>query len=236
MSPVAPMHCEAAALLDGARSFGFDKCLYVVEVLDSYVDLPLHAVEAGLTAEHAGEFMRRVPQDPLRRMLARGEIPIGNTPISYENTGKALSIAGDHKLSVTDTSLLRWCLSQGVRTGVNFRIRMSQRRYASVNFYSAGSHCERDLDAAVPALFLIGHRIHAMLEPNMPRGRENLLTHREAECLDWIARGLRNRQIAETLGLSIDTVKEHIHSLFRKLEVGTRAQAVARGHALTYLE
>ncbi len=236
MSLVETMDAAPAQLLADVHGLGFDKCLYVLELLDDHAQLPLQAVGTGLTAEHSAEFMKRVPQDPLRRMLARGEIPIGNTPITYENTGKALSIGSDHKLSVTDTLLLRWCLSQGVRTGVNFRIRMSQRRYASLNFYSAGSHSQTDLENAVQALFLVGHRIHAMLEPNLPRGRDNFLSTRELECLEWIARGHSNRQIADVLGLSVDTVKEHIQGLFQKLNVGSRAQAVSRAHMLSYLE
>ena len=236
VSLVKTMDAGAAQLLSEAHGLGFDKCLYVLEVLDDNAQVPLQAVGMGLTAEHSSEFIKRVPQDPLRRMLARGEIPIGNTPITYENNGKTLSIGSDHKLSVTDVSLLRWCLSQGVRTGVNFRIPMSQRRYASLNFYSAGTHNLHDLNNAVQALFLIGHRIHAMLEPNLPRGRDDFLSARELECLEWIARGLGNRQIAEVLGLSVDTVKEYIQGLFRKLNVGSRAQAVSRAHMLSYLE
>ncbi len=236
MSLVRTMDAGAAQLLADANGLGFDKCLYVLDVLDEYAQAPLQAVGTGLTADHSSQFMKRVPQDPLRRMLARGEISIGNTPITYENTGRALSIGSDQKLSASDASLLRWALAQGVRTGVNFRIRMSQRRYASLNFYSAGTHTPRDLEKAVQALFLIGHRMHAMLEPNLPRGRDNLLSARELECLEWIARGLSNRQIADLLGLSVDTVKEHIQGLFQKLNVGGRAQAVSRAHMLSYLE
>ena len=236
MSLVEPMSAEAAQLLTDARGLGFDKCLYVLEILDDYSQAPLKAIGTGLTGEHRTEFMKRVPQDPLRRMLGRGEIPIGNTPITYENTGKELSIGLEQKLSATDTSLLRWCLAQGVRTGVNFRIRMSQRRYASLNFYSAGTHHQSDLDNAVQALFLIGHRIHAILEPNLPQGRKSFLSAREMECLEWIARGLTNLQIADLLGLSVDTIKEHIQGLFQKLNVGSRAQAVSRAHMLNYLD
>ena len=231
------MDAGAASLLSEASGLGFDKCLYVLESLDDYVRPPLEAVGIGLTNEHRAEFMKRVPQDPLRRMLARGEIPIGNTPISYENTGRALSIGSEHKMSATDASLLQWCLAQGVRTGVNFRIRMSRGRYASVNFYSASHHGTSDLVRAVEALFLIGHRMHAILEPNMPDGREqNPLSRRELECLGWIARGLSNREIADVLGLSVDTVKEHIQGAFQKLNVSSRAQAVSRAHILAYLD
>jgi ATP/maltotriose-dependent transcriptional regulator MalT len=62
-----------------------------------------------------------------------------------------------------------------------------------------------------------------------------MLSAREAECLRWIAEGKSNREIGHLLGLSMDTIKEYIHSLFRKLQVTDRAQAVSRGHLLAYL-
>ena len=50
-----------------------------------------------------------------------------------------------------------------------------------------------------------------------------------------MARGESNGEIARQLGLSAETVKEYAQSLYRKFQVRTRAQAVARGYALSYL-
>ena len=84
-------------------------------------------------------------------------------------------------------------------------------------------------------VFLLGHQVHARLEPRLSRRYEKLLSDREAECLEWIALGKSNPEIAALLGLSPDTVKEHVQSLFHKLKVNGRAQAVSRGHMLAYL-
>ena len=51
------------------------------------------------------------------------------------------------------------------------------------------------------------------------------LTHRELEVLRQMVRGLTNKQIAETLKISTETVKEHVRHLLRKLEVSDRTQA-----------
>lgn len=236
LSQISAMPDDAALLVNRARRFGFDKCMYVIEVPDGETDQPIEAIGAGLSAEYRADYLKRVQQDPLRRMVARGEIEVGNTPIAYENTGSALSIASGRRLSSSDTSLLRWCLAQGIRTGIGFRIRMSQGRHASVNFYSAEAYAAANLEAAMPELFLIGHQLHARLERDLPRRRDGILSKREAECLSWIARGLGNRQIAETLGLSVETVKDHVRSLFNKLQVNSRAQAVMRGSMLAYLD
>jgi pimeloyl-ACP methyl ester carboxylesterase/DNA-binding CsgD family transcriptional regulator len=54
------------------------------------------------------------------------------------------------------------------------------------------------------------------------------LTPRERELLDLIAQGRDNAQIAALLALSERTVRNHITSIFAKLEVENRAQAIVR--------
>jgi DNA-binding NarL/FixJ family response regulator len=58
------------------------------------------------------------------------------------------------------------------------------------------------------------------------------LTEREREVLDLIAGGATNREIAEQLFLSPHTVKEHTSSLYRKLSVRNRAEAVQKAQRL----
>lgn len=54
-----------------------------------------------------------------------------------------------------------------------------------------------------------------------------VLSEREVEVLQAVAEGKSNREIADALTISEKTVKAHLRSIFRKLEVGDRAQAVA---------
>ena len=58
------------------------------------------------------------------------------------------------------------------------------------------------------------------------------LSEREREVLDLIASGATNREIAEQLFLSPHTVKEHTSSLYRKLSVRNRAEAVQKAQRL----
>jgi DNA-binding NarL/FixJ family response regulator len=51
------------------------------------------------------------------------------------------------------------------------------------------------------------------------------LTARETQVLRLIAMGLANQEIADALEISIETVKEHVQNLLRKLGVGDRTQA-----------
>ena len=50
---------------------------------------------------------------------------------------------------------------------------------------------------------------------------------REAEVLSLLIAGQRNREIAANLGISENTVKFHVAKIFRKLGVGSRAEATA---------
>ncbi len=54
-----------------------------------------------------------------------------------------------------------------------------------------------------------------------------LLSERELQVLQAVAQGNSNLRVAEALTISEKTVKAHLRSIFRKLEVGDRAQAVA---------
>ena len=54
------------------------------------------------------------------------------------------------------------------------------------------------------------------------------LTGREREVFDLLAKGLTNKEIAETLVITNNTVKRHLKAIFEKLEVHTRSAAIAR--------
>jgi DNA-binding NarL/FixJ family response regulator len=55
------------------------------------------------------------------------------------------------------------------------------------------------------------------------------LTDRESEVLGLLARGLANKQIAVSLGISEHTVKFHVSSIYAKLNVTNRTEAVREG-------
>lgn len=53
------------------------------------------------------------------------------------------------------------------------------------------------------------------------------LTHRESEILELIVKGMSTKSIAQSLFLGEETVKSHLSSIYRKLKVKSRAEAVA---------
>jgi len=75
----------------------------------------------------------------------------------------------------------------------------------------------------VPGVVRQTHESHATLLPS--------LTEREREILACAAAGRSNKEIAEQLCVSVDTVKTHLHHIYQKLSVDGRVEAI-----LTYLQ
>ncbi|CAN5345148.1 hypothetical protein BH24CHL10_BH24CHL10_00730 [soil metagenome] len=57
---------------------------------------------------------------------------------------------------------------------------------------------------------------------------DRILSPRENEVLDLVAKGATNARIAEQLWISPGTVKKHLEHIYLKLEVGSRTAALAR--------
>lgn len=56
--------------------------------------------------------------------------------------------------------------------------------------------------------------------------KQEELTKREAEVLLLISKGLKDREIAEHLFISLSTVKTHTRNIYKKLKVRNRTEAV----------
>lgn len=54
------------------------------------------------------------------------------------------------------------------------------------------------------------------------------LTRREEEIIQFLVKGYRYKEIAECLFLATETVRKHIHNIYRKLQVHTRAEAMVK--------
>ena len=57
------------------------------------------------------------------------------------------------------------------------------------------------------------------------------LSEQELRVLGLIVAGKTNREIADELVISVGTAKWHVHNIYQKLGVGSRAEAIARVHA-----
>lgn len=103
-----------------------------------------------------------------------------------------------------------------------------------------------DLVAAIESIareeLLCSPRIAAKLFGRLSEGGDRrvtdalqirTLTSRERQVFDCIRQGHSNKEIARELNIAEPTVKNHVHHLLEKLDVATRAQAVARSRVPT---
>lgn len=62
------------------------------------------------------------------------------------------------------------------------------------------------------------------IKPNV--SKRSLLTPKEQEIMSYIEKGLTNKEIAETIYVSLGTVKWHINNIYSKLDVSSRVEAI----------
>jgi DNA-binding NarL/FixJ family response regulator len=82
----------------------------------------------------------------------------------------------------------------------------------------------RDLVAG--KVYLSPQAYEALVLATRSQGKEQVLTEREVEILRLAKRGLPNPQIAEALHISAGTVRNHLSSVYRKLDVHSRHEAL----------
>ena len=86
---------------------------------------------------------------------------------------------------------------------------------------------DTDADPSAPAVvFLVPAGRPAPIETAALRRRFEL-TPAQLKVVEHLCRGLTNREIAEELGLSIETVRKHVATIFDKTGVNTRSAVVA---------
>jgi len=59
-----------------------------------------------------------------------------------------------------------------------------------------------------------------------PKAIDLPLTKREKELLELLSKGLLYKEIAQELGITIGTVKQHIHKIYDKLQVNNKTEAI----------
>jgi LuxR family maltose regulon positive regulatory protein len=149
----------------------------------------------------------------------------------------ALQAAGDHEGALTAVAealslarperYVRVFADEGPRMAALLKSLIGARRWgrAAAASGTAQEHLNRVVQAFAPAgpPATAAPAGSGLIEP---------LTARELEVLSFIAAGRRNREIANELVVTIETVKKHTSHIFDKLGAANRTQAVARAREL----
>ena len=76
----------------------------------------------------------------------------------------------------------------------------------------------------------IARKVISRLQNNKPSQEIKVLTVRENEVLQLLAKGLLYKEIADKLAISPDTVRQHIHHIYEKLHVQNRTEAINKAY------
>lgn len=88
---------------------------------------------------------------------------------------------------------------------------------------------------SVPLDYVIRLRQAFSGRPSGKQSTHERLTEQEAKVLALIAEGLLNREIADRLTITLDTVKFHVKNVYRKLDAHSRAQALRNARRSGFL-
>lgn len=157
------------------------------------------------------------------------------TPDSATMLHVALDVGPDVRVIVTGLSVdaesdIVSCAEAGV-AGLHLRTESLEDLLSLIrNTDRDEAACSSEVSAVLVrhVYSIVGQR-----QPN-PEGKEPVLTERENQIMRLLEEGLSNQQIASRLSVTIHTVKNHAHSLFSKLGVSSRAEAVAAYRAMRY--
>jgi LuxR family maltose regulon positive regulatory protein len=177
-------------------------------------------------AEAAGIILHAVEARALQAVAYRAQ---GKFDAALEALGGALQLAESHgyvRVLLDEGPPMRALLREAAKRGIAPEF-VAQLLVA---FDEAGDDGPRSMDDAqsirAPEPTTLGPTVLAPIEP---------LTEREIEVLRLIAAGLTNREVAEALYLSTNTVKSHLKHIYGKLDVHSRAHAVHRARELAIL-
>lgn len=150
--------------------------------------------------------------------------------IGWEKSGVFdwASMARTRALSRDETRLMEEAGDAGLKSGAAASIHLGHGNLIGFGF---ASRCRqsfgRDHLSTLYAMAGQFQLIYTALVPNAERP-EVKLSARQKEVLRWIATGKRRADIADVMGISEDTVDDHLRQIFRKLRCNDRVVAVLR--------
>jgi LuxR family maltose regulon positive regulatory protein len=172
----------------------------------------------------------------LHQSSTRAESPWYNEPHSFSAIETALrracSAASDSRFDDSYELLIR-CLRIGAARGLRMIFVDAGRQSVALleSLYDALPTTDGRLAQLRPYIATLLRFTVPMSadDPEPPTYRP--LSRRETGILQMIARGLSNKRIAQSLGITPETVKTHAKRIFVKLDTRTRAHAVARAES-----
>ena len=83
-------------------------------------------------------------------------------------------------------------------------------------------------DGGAPMSTQIARKVIDRMHANESEEKKNILTTRESEILQLLAKGLLYKEISERINITTGTVRQHIHRIYEKLHVQNRTEAIIK--------
>ncbi len=126
-----------------------------------------------------------------------------------------------------------------ILTGYNSEAALHALLRLGVDGYLMKTSSDVELVAAIRSV-MEGNKVLCSLASNVLDQSEtrtlSMLTPKELDVLRALARGLKNKDIADELSVSVHTVEYHVHNLFLKLNATSRADVLMRAQRLGWLD
>lgn len=126
-----------------------------------------------------------------------------------------------------------------ILTGYNSEAALHALHRLGVDGYLMKTSSDVELVAAIRSV-MSGHKVMCSVASDVldQSGTQELSqpTPKEMDVLQAVARGLKNKDIADELSVSVHTVEYHVHNLFLKLNASSRADALMRAQRLGWLD
>ncbi len=165
---------------------------------------------------------------PIYRASLRG----GTLPLIWQKVWDRVG------MTATQQRMQDEAASHGITNGICIPIEETNGdRYGiGISTDLADAESARVIDVHLPLLFFMTHHLYAVMADRYVDGvtpeKISPLTARELDCLHWVAIGKSNWEISEIHSISENTVKFHLRNIRSKLNVTTRAAAVAKAFQL----
>jgi len=237
-----------ASLMDQVRMhagrFRAETCRALVARLDELV---------AQVASTQGPLWRR--DVALRQLMAHANAAIAaqDWPSAIDALGRAVPIAETMKLRRQGIEIMALQAFVRHRNGENGRVLLQEAMTLAQTYGLARTFVDAhpaladwvrrvaeegaagpDSGQAVPAARVLHRADRPAAEPRAVASM--MLTPKEREVLELLARNLSNKEIAQAIGVGEVTAKWHVKNLFGKLNAGTRKHAVRRAQLLGLLE
>lgn len=209
-------------LIDVAHEFGFDR----VAMLHTRSLL-------GHLLRNSPYLIRfdNYPDDWDRNLIGRGMKIVDPILLSARCRASGLLWPDDlrtSRLPELQRSILDHGCRLGIRQGITVPANVPGEPEGSISFATSSTRqVSRDEQAIIDAIARIAfdaarrvRGLDALPDPVTP------ITDRERECIYWIAHGKSDQDIADILGIALESVRTYVKRAFRKLGVVSRGQLV----------